>query len=156
MASGDLTSGNLASFSVLGEDTVGILSGGSYISTIGLASVIFTPLASNAGEPVPTVNTAEVSIISYPNPFNPDRPESITIAYKMTQDVDVKVYIFDITGQLMRTITVSSSNRGPDGLSRVSWDGKSNFGEVVENGVYLVRIVAGGTTAARTKIMVLK
>jgi hypothetical protein len=156
VASGDLTSSNWASFSVLGEGTVGILSGGSYISTIGLASVIFTPLASNAGEPVPRVNTAEVDIISYPNPFNPNRPESITIAYKCLQDVDVKVYFFDVTGQLMRTITISSSNRGPDGLSRVSWDGKSNFGDVVENGVYLVRIVSGGTTIAKTKVIVMK
>lgn len=155
-ASGDLTSSNWASFSVLGEDTVGVISGGSYISTVGLAAVIFTPLASNAGESVPRVNSAEVSIISYPNPFNPNRPESVTIAYKMAQDVEVKVYIFDITGQLMRTITISSSNRGPDGMSRVSWDGRSNFGDVVENGVYLVRIVAGGTTFAKTKVMVLK
>ena len=154
--SGDLTGSGLRAFSVVGEGAVGVVSGSRYITTIGLASVIFTPLVSNTGGPIPTVNTAEVDIISYPNPFNPNLPEVVTIAYKMAQDADVKVYIFDITGQLVRTITASSSNRGADGLSRVSWDGRSGFDETVDNGVYLVRLVSGGTTLARTKIMVVK
>lgn len=156
VASGDIKSGNLAAFSVLGEGTVGVLGGGGYFSTIGLATVIFTPLVSNTGEQIPIVPTAEVDIMSYPNPFNPSRPELITIAYKCLQDLDVKVYFFDVTGQLVRTITVSSANRGPDGYSRLSWDGRSNFDEVVENGVYLVRIVSGGTTIAKTKVIVMK
>lgn len=156
VASGDLTSSHWASFSVLGEGAVGVVGGGSYFSTIGLATVIFTPLVSNTGEQIPIVPTAEVDIMSYPNPFNPGRPESITVAYKCLQDLDVKVYFFDVTGQLVRTITVSSANRGPDGYSRFSWDGRSNFDEVVENGVYLVRIVSGGTTIAKTKVIVMK
>ncbi len=156
VASGDVSSSNLSSFSVLGEGAAGVLGGGSYFSTIGLATVIFTPLVSNTGEQIPLVPTAEVDIMSYPNPFSPSRPESVTIAYKCTQDIDVKVYLFDVTGQLVRTITISSSNRGPDGYSRVSWDGRSNFDEVVENGVYLLRIVAGGTTIGKTKVIVMK
>lgn len=144
------------SFAVLGEGAVGVVFGSGYGSTVGLASVIFTPLMSQTGQSVPTVVTPEGDIICYPNPFNPDLPESITIAYKLPQDVLVKVYIFDITGQIVRTILAYSSSRGADGFSRVSWDGRSGFGEVVGNGVYLVRIVQDNKTLARTKIMVLK
>lgn len=154
--SGIISSANFSSFLVLGENVAGGIFGGGYSGTVGLASVVFTPLVSQAGTPVPTVNTAEVDIISFPNPFNPNLPESVTIAYKMAQDVEVKVYIFDVTGVLVRTITSSSSTRRIDGLSWVYWDGRSNFGDIVENGVYLVRIVTGGKTVAKTKVMVIK
>ncbi|MDD5594428.1 MAG: T9SS type A sorting domain-containing protein, partial [Candidatus Margulisbacteria bacterium] len=129
VASGALSGADLSSFSVLGENTMGVISGANSTVTVGLASVIYTPLVAQTGVLVPIVATAETSVISYPNPFNPNLSQSVTVAYKLSSDVGVKVYIFDVTGQLVRQIAISSANRGPDGLSRVSWDGRSGFGE---------------------------
>ncbi len=132
----------------------GVVSGGNYVSSVGLASMIFTPLLPVNGG-YPRVATFEGDALGYPNPFNPEI-ESITIAYKMGEDAEVKVYIFDISGRVVRTLRASSSARGADGYSRVSWDGTSGFNGTVANGVYLVYIVSEGKTVAKTKIMVVR
>lgn len=155
-ASGLVTSASYDSFSALGDNFAGVIYDNDYTTAVGLAALIFTPLSSQSGQPVPVVTTPEGEVIAYPNPFNPDLPESVTIAYKMTQDVTVKTYVFDLTGQVIRVIVSSSANRGADGFSRVSWDGRSGFGEVVPNGIYFVRVVQGSSVVAKAKIMVLK
>ena len=155
-ASGQNEAAELTNFAVIGENLAGVISSASYVSGVGLASMIFTPLLPQAGQPVPTVPTPEGDVLSYPNPFNPNNNQLITIAYKLSQDAEVKVFVFDITGQLVQTINTSSSNRWSDGYSRVSWDGRSGFGEAVDNGVYFIQIVSQGRTIGKTKVIVVK
>lgn len=155
-ASGLSESSGFDNFAVVGDNVAGLISDALYVSGVGLAAAIFTPLLPQTGQPVPTIPTSEGEVMSYPSPFNPDLNQSITVSYKLSQDVGVKILIYDITGQLIKTIITSSSNRGADGYSRVSWDGRSGFGEVADNGVYLVQIVSEGRTIAKTKVIVIK
>jgi len=143
-------------FAVVGSDVGGIIYSSTLVSGVGLASAIFTPLLPMEGQWVPTVPTSEGETVSYPNPFNPDKDQSITIAFKYNTDAEVKVLIFDITGQLIQTLVGSSANRGMDGYSRIAWNGRSGFGETVENGVYLVNIISGGKTIAKSKLLVMR
>jgi hypothetical protein len=154
-ASGSSTGGDWINFAVFGEDVAGAISDTDYISGVGLAAMIFTPLLPQAGAPVPTVMTLEGTAVCYPNPFNPDT-EVINIAYQTTLEALVKVYIYDISGNRIKTIVTSSTYRGADGYSRVSWDGISGFGRVVVNGVYPVQLVSGGKIIGRTKIMAIR
>ena len=108
------------------------------------------------GQIVPSVPSGMGETVSYPNPFNPDKDQSVTIAYKYGTDAAVKAVIFDITGQLIQTLTGSSANRGVDGYSRMVWNGRSGFGETAENGVYLVNIISGGKTIAKSKLLVMR
>ncbi|MDD5382804.1 MAG: T9SS type A sorting domain-containing protein, partial [Candidatus Margulisbacteria bacterium] len=127
-----------------------------YVMGVGLAAMIFSPLMPHPGDITPVIPSDEADVISYPNPFNPDRGQTIEISYKLAQDAEVKIYIFDITGQLIRTIVTTSANRASDGYSRYAWDGKTGFGSTVDNGVYLVKITSGGKNIGKTKIMVVK
>ncbi|MBN2058289.1 MAG: T9SS type A sorting domain-containing protein [Candidatus Saganbacteria bacterium] len=156
MSSGSNTTTNYQNFQVAGEDVSGVIGGTGYVSGVGLASMIYSPLLPNPGSYIPTVPTSEGEIVSYPNPFNPDSGETANIAYRYAQDVQVKVYIIDITGTILRTIDANSADRAGDGYSRVGWDGRTAFGTTVANGVYLVQIVYNGKTIAKTKIMVLR
>lgn len=154
-ASGLNESATLFNFSAFEENMAGVISGANFTSGIGLAASIFTPLLPQAGASIPTVSTPEGDVISYPNPFNPDT-EIITIAYKLAQDAEVKVYILDISGVVIKTIVTNSSNRAADGFSRVSWDGESSFGEAISSGLYLAQIVSSGKIIGKAKIIAIR
>ena len=141
-------------FGVAGEDVTGIIGGTGYVSGVGLATMIYRPLTPSPGEYTPVIS-ADVAAISYPNPFNPN-VETSTIAYKLAEDAEVKIYIFDVSGSLVQTIVTTSANRASDGFSRYAWNGRTGFGSTVANGVYLVQIVSGGKTIGKTKVMVVK
>ena len=42
------------------------------------------------------------------------------------------------------------------GYNQKSWDGRDDYGQIVSNGVYLVRIVADGKLVGKDKIWVIK
>jgi hypothetical protein len=152
-SSGIIEGANSSNFAVVGEPFAGVISSAHYVSGVGLASMIFSPLLPKTDGGYTTIATFEGDAIAYPNPFNP-ATESITIVYRLSEDAEVKVYIFDITGQVVRTISTLSANRGADGYSRVVWNGTSAFGGYAANGVYLVRIVHNGKIIGKTKILV--
>lgn len=84
---------------------------------------------------------------NYPNPFNPET----WIPYQLVEDVDVSIRIYDIAGQLVRTLHLG---RKPAGFyiskhKAAYWDGKNQAGEIVSNGVYFYTIQAGDFTAAK-------
>ncbi len=90
---------------------------------------------------------------NYPNPFNPET----WIPYQLKSPADVTIYIYDVTGRLVRTLQIGEQPAGFY-LSRSQsayWDGKNNTGEKMANGVYLYRLTAGNFSAVR-KMMLLK
>lgn len=155
MLPGSSSSPAYDNFGVAGESAAGLIYSGSYSGSVGLASMIFTPLFPQAGSAIATVTTLEGDAVAYPNPFVPVG-QPVTIAYKYSTDRPVKAYIFDLSGRLIRLLVDNSANRGSDGLSRVVWDGKSALDEKVENGVYFVRIVADGKTIGKTKVLAIQ
>ena len=70
---------------------------------------------------------------NYPNPFNP----STTIEYQIPKAGNVKVNIYNITGQLIRTIENSFKNAG---AYKVNWDSRNNFNQSVASGIYLFQV----------------
>ena len=73
---------------------------------------------------------------SYPNPFNPETQ----IAYTLGVSERVKIQIYNITGQLIRTF---DQGYQPAGSYILRWDGRSKNGNTTASGVYLYRIEAG-------------
>lgn len=88
---------------------------------------------------------------NYPNPFNP----STTISYAVpegSQLVGVKLSVFNIRGQLVRTLV--DQQQGP-GAYNVNWDGTDDSGRRISSGVYFYRLVADDFISTR-KMVVLK
>jgi photosystem II stability/assembly factor-like uncharacterized protein len=84
---------------------------------------------------------------NYPNPFNP----MTTITYQIPQAGRVSLKIYNMLGQVVRTLLDAEVNAG---LHAASWDGKNDRGEFVASGVYIYQLKAG-TQAVRTKKMLL-
>jgi hypothetical protein len=83
---------------------------------------------------------------NHPNPFNP----STTIEYSIADDSPVSMAIYNINGQLIRTLVREFQRNG---TYSVIWDGKNSDGRSVESGVYFCRIVAGSFKQSKKLIL---
>ena len=70
---------------------------------------------------------------NHPNPFN---SETI-IEYSLPKASQVKIAIYNILGQKVRTLL---DQRQSAGYKRVIWDGKNEKGKVVSSGIYFYRM----------------
>ena len=98
-------------------------------------------------------NVTETKLLpNYPNPFNPET----WIPYQLAKAGDVAVKIYDISGRLVRTISVGFKPTGYY-LTReraVYWDGRNEVGEPISSGVYFIRFVAGDFAATQQVVIV--
>lgn len=85
---------------------------------------------------------------NYPNPFNPET----TIEYTLPKPTFVKLKIFDVLGQEVKTLV---NELQQSGVRSVVWDGKNNQGQLVPSGLYIYQIVADGFIQS-SKSMLLK
>jgi hypothetical protein len=83
---------------------------------------------------------------NYPNPFNP----TTTLQYELPRDAQVKIRIFDIMGEEVKTLVNNQQNAG---YKSVVWDATNNSGRPVSAGLYLYMIRA--EDFRQTKKMVL-
>ncbi len=105
-------------------------------------------LESEEAEIVNVIPTEFALEGNYPNPFNP----STTIRFALPQASDVKLTIYNIRGQLVRTLI-----SGPMAAGRHNqiWNGRDQRGVQVATGTYVYRIQAGDFVATR-KLMLMK
>ena len=81
-----------------------------------------------------------------PNPFNPET----TIRFELPQAAIVKLEVFDILGQKVRTLVSGSLQAG---THSAVWHGRNDAGVQVGNGVYLYRIETDGFTQMRRMLL---
>ena len=83
-----------------------------------------------------------------PNPFNPATTISYSVPEGAAATVDMKVY--DIRGQLVRTLVNESKEAGS---YTVFWDGTDESGRKVSSGVYFYRMRAGKFVQTRKMVL---
>ena len=70
---------------------------------------------------------------NYPNPFNPET----TIEYELKSDGEVMLEMFDITGNIIKTLVRNYKTRG---RHKVTWNGSTNMGIKASSGVYFCHL----------------
>jgi len=75
---------------------------------------------------------------NYPNPFNPET----WIPYELSEAADVKIEIFSVTGQLVRSLNLGHRQPGfyVKKENAAYWDGRNEVGEEVSSGIYFYAI----------------
>jgi TolA-binding protein len=85
-------------------------------------------------------------VSNYPNPFNP----TTTIAYSLPLDTNIEIKVYNIRGQLVRTLVHDYQTAGK---YSVVWDGRDQTGESVGSGVYFYRLISKQNTIVKKMLM---
>jgi len=94
--------------------------------------------------------------LNNPNPFNPDT-QTTTIGYALSKSSNITLSIHELSGNaVVKKSFPAGDNGGRAGYNTVAWDGKSDSGQAVGNGIYVYLIIADGKVAAKGKLTVLK
>ena len=83
---------------------------------------------------------------NYPNPFN----VRTVIPYFLSDEMEVKLEVFNVLGQKVRTLFVGKQYSGGH---EVVWDGRGDDGEALANGVYFYRLETGGVVLTRKALL---
>ena len=97
---------------------------------------------------------AETELLrNYPNPFNPET----WIPYRLAEDADVSLTIYDVNGTVVRSIDVGHQSAAiyESRAKAIYWDGRNRFGEQVASGVYFYSLSVGDFSGTR-KMVILK
>ncbi len=112
--------------------------GGIFKVTFGRAVI-----SSVAGRDIPSDFKIHQN---YPNPFNP----STTIRIDITKPAIVRVDVYDINGEKMRTLM---NGRVDQGIHYAEWDGRNDQNLPASSGVYLFRCTVDGVSVNKKGIM---
>jgi hypothetical protein len=104
-----------------------------------------------SGEVITSLPTAYALHQNFPNPFNPETRIRFDIPKVSADGVLVTIKIYNIKGQLMRTVL---NEKRPAGSHSVLWDGKNDLGQPAASGTYFYTITAGDFKESRKMIMV--
>jgi|GEM_PF-738627 hypothetical protein len=110
--------------------------------TVTRSDVIEILVAPTAVEQrvLPTVTTL---LQNYPNPFNPET----NISFDLSEEAVVSLTIYDLTGQVIRTLVSSQSMAV--GHYDIVWNGQNTTGAKVGSGVYFYQLSAGNYVAKK-------
>lgn len=90
---------------------------------------------------------------NYPNPFNPET----WIPYRLSEDGDVSLSIYDTQGMRIRTLSLGYQSAGfyQDQGRAAYWDGRNSLGEPVASGVYFYQLTTASFQQTR-RMLILK
>ncbi|HNX00274.1 MAG TPA: FlgD immunoglobulin-like domain containing protein, partial [Candidatus Cloacimonadota bacterium] len=86
------------------------------------------------------------SLSNYPNPFNP----STTISYNLKDNAQVTLDIYNIRGQLVKSLVHEKQSSGKHSIV---WNGRDESNTSCASGVYLYRLKAGEALITRKMIL---
>ncbi|PIO47184.1 MAG: hypothetical protein CMR00_11780 [[Chlorobium] sp. 445] len=115
---------------------------------------------SNDGGNRWTIFRAEIAVdektktYAYPNPFAPRIDGNVRIRYQLPRAASVTIRIFDFAMNPVRTLIQNEMRRA--GEDEDVWNGRTDTGARVANGVYFYSVEVAGEAPLRGKILVLE
>jgi len=79
---------------------------------------------------------------NYPNPFNP----TTTFSYVVPRSSEVAIAVYNIRGELVRTLESGYQNAG---RHQVVWNGMDNSGEIMSSGIYIYSLTSASHTISK-------
>ncbi|MDD2228824.1 MAG: FlgD immunoglobulin-like domain containing protein [Candidatus Cloacimonetes bacterium] len=94
------------------------------------------PYVSNL-DPTELTPGAFFIVSTYPNPFT----DQVSIRYKLLKSAQVKIQIYNLKGQVVRTLHNGTQSKGEQALA---WEGCDDKGRHVASGIYLLQMKVEG------------
>ncbi len=104
-----------------------------------MENVAISILSTSFGtdNPQPEIPEKYVLNQNIPNPFNPDKIGTTKIQYLLPQNSNVSLKIYNIKGELVKTLVGENKSAGS---YNVIWNGKDNSGKDLVSGIYFYKI----------------
>jgi flagellar hook capping protein FlgD len=106
---------------------------------------IYQPVG-NPENQLPVTNS---QLSNFPNPFNPET----TISYNIPESGKVELSIYNIKGQIVKTLINAQLSSGN---YSTTWNGKDNTNKQVSTGEYIAKLKLNGEEVAVNKMLLLK
>lgn len=87
---------------------------------------------------------------NYPNPFNPVTNIQFTVGGSPGKPAEVCLRIYNVRGQLARTLVDEELVAGS---YQIAWDGKDGRGRALASGIYFCRLTAGSDQGIRKMVL---
>jgi len=119
--------------------------GGEIRGQLVTGAAFFTSVSSR------TLNVPNAFALAqnYPNPFNP----TTLISYNLPKSVRVKLVIYDLLGQKIRTLVDANETAG---VKEVVWDATNAAGVRVASGIYFYQLEAGKDFTGTRRLLLMK
>jgi hypothetical protein len=138
---GALSGGAWSLTGTIGQPDAGAMAGGAYTLSGGFWYGGLAASSVGTGDPGHPGGSAGLDgAAASPNPFNPGG----TVAFTLAEPSRVRVRVHDVRGSIVATLL---DDERPAGGHTVHWDGHDHNGADVASGVYLVSVMAGGSSA---------
>ena len=93
--------------------------------------------------------------MTYPSVFKPLSGQKLGLSYILSADTDITLYVYGISGNVVLTRKFEGGMMGGRaGYNYFEWNGATDFGFTVGNGIYLYRITSGREQLGKGKIVV--
>ncbi|MCB5261918.1 MAG: carboxypeptidase regulatory-like domain-containing protein [Candidatus Cloacimonetes bacterium] len=132
-----------------------ITASAAYYDTLTQADITVTPNQNTTVNFVmnPTANEDEIVPIAvtalkgnYPNPFNPET----TISYELKDSANVSLAVYNVKGQLLRSLVNCDQVAG---RYQLVFNGRDDKGNPLSSGIYLYRFTAGAYSSTRKMML---
>ena len=141
--------GEYAMLGTVGQTFVGVTENYTHVNQVGFWYLTDQTVATDVADETNTSLPTEFGLDqNYPNPFNPETE----IPFRIPEESDVVLKIFNIRGQLVRALIQADYTPG---FHSIRWDGKDNNGTSVSSGLYIYQFLAGEFVQVR-KMSLLK
>jgi subtilisin family serine protease len=100
-------------------------------------------------------NEPAIRTYNWPNPFSPNNDGFTNIIFRISQQADVSIKIYDGGGRLVWKTDVPAAQVSTAAYNTVKWNGKNTSGAGVANGVYFYLVKSSAGPYAKNKIAVL-
>ncbi|NIS48610.1 MAG: T9SS type A sorting domain-containing protein [Aliifodinibius sp.] len=97
-------------------------------------------------QPVHPVPSEFLLAQNYPNPFN----STTVIRYALPKMSDVKLIIYNVLGQKVRTLL---NDRVEAGYHSIEWDGRNDIGAQAASGIFVYRLKAGNQIISKKMLL---
>jgi hypothetical protein len=133
------------------EDATDLRKGSAYAYKSSEKIRNFKLIISTAHPETYIVPKHSVLLQNYPNPFNPET----WMPYRLAKDSDVTIKIYNITGQLVRSLELGHKEAGSYTVKERAayWNGRNDIGERIASGVYFYHIQSGSFHATKRMVI---
>ena len=122
--------------------------GSAHYTTAGLVVTMTMPVITSVEDYADNSSIPKTFALNqnYPNPFNP----ATTVSYQLPKNENVVLDIYNITGQLIKSLVNEPKNAGN---YRIQWNGTNESGQRVATGIYIYHLKAGSYEKTRKMVL---